>query len=220
MIAALVPAKALDDAKTRLAALLSENERRGLALAMLTDVLKALREVPRLDLIAVVSPDEDVLDHARKQGAEAIAEPANSHGINPALTYALGAISARGVGALLVVLADVPAVTSAEIASLLAALPEGRGAVICPSTAGGTSALALRPPDAMAFHFGPDSFAAHTREAETRGLPTRILRIDSLVRDIDEPDDLRHLISHPAETATQRLLARLKIADRLNAYAR
>ena len=64
MIAALVPAKALDQAKGRLAAVLSEDERRELALAMLEDVLRALQAVSRLDLIAVVSPDAEVLARA------------------------------------------------------------------------------------------------------------------------------------------------------------
>lgn len=215
MIAALVPAKALDQAKGRLAALLREDERRCLALAMLEDVLKALQAVPDIDLIDVVSPDADVLALATDLGAEALAEPPSLRGINQALTHGLSVMSPRGLDALLVVLADVPAVTPAEITSVLRALPGGRGAVICPSSARGTSALALRPPDAIPFRFGPLSFQAHKREAAARGVPARVLRIDSLARDIDEPDDLRDLISHPAETATHRLLAQLQIARRL-----
>ena len=60
MIAALVPAKALDQAKGRLAAILNENERRGLALAMLEDVLRVLRSAEVIESVSVVSPDESV----------------------------------------------------------------------------------------------------------------------------------------------------------------
>ena len=70
MIAALVPVKALDQAKGRLAALLSQEERRVLALAMLEDVLRALQAVPRVEHVAGVSPDTDVLARAEKLGAE------------------------------------------------------------------------------------------------------------------------------------------------------
>src|SRR3989304_10434843 len=104
MIAAIVPAKALDQAKGRLAILLSEEERRQLAIAMLEDVLRALQAVPRLDPIAVVSPDADVLARARALGAQPIAEPRQSRGINQALAHALGLISSPGIDALLVVL--------------------------------------------------------------------------------------------------------------------
>jgi len=215
MIAAIVPAKALDRAKGRLAALLSEAERRELSLAMLEDVLKTLQAVPSLDLIAVVSPDREVLALARELGAEAIPEPASVRGINQALSHAVRVLSERPIDALLVLLADVPAVAPADIASVLGALPPGRGVVLCPSHDKGTSAMALRPPDAIPFRFGPHSFPAHKREAAARGIPAGVLRIPSLARDIDEPDDLCELLSHPAETATQRLLARLRLGQRV-----
>ncbi|MBI2913936.1 MAG: 2-phospho-L-lactate guanylyltransferase [Chloroflexi bacterium] len=219
MIAALVPAKALDQAKGRLAALISEDERRRLALAMLEDVLRALQAVPCLDLIAAVSPDADVLARARALGAEAIAEPPTVRGINQALAHALAALTERP-DALLVVLADVPTASPADITSVVTALPPGRGIALCPSADSGTSALALRPPDVIRFRFGANSFQAHKREAAARGVPARVLRIDSLARDVDGPEDLRHLMSRPAETATHRLLARLGLADRLQIPSR
>ena len=80
-------------------------------------------------------------------------------------------ISLEEPTALFVLLADVPAVTSDEIESVLAALPRDVASVICPSRAEGTSALALRPPDVIDFRFGPDSFAQHEREASARGVP-------------------------------------------------
>ena len=51
MITAIVPAKALDQAKGRLAAILSEAERRELALAMLEDVVRALQSAPAIDAL-------------------------------------------------------------------------------------------------------------------------------------------------------------------------
>ncbi len=215
MIAALVPAKALNLAKSRLSAVLDEEERRQLALAMLEDVLRALQAVPRLNLVATVSPDSEVLARARTLGSEPITEPPSAHGINQALTHALGIISPRGIDALLIVVADVPAISPPDIESVLDALPSDRGAVICPSVAQGTSALALCPPGAIPFRFGQRSFAAHQREAAAHDLPARVLRVDSLANDIDSPDDLLDLISRPADSTTHRLLERLRLPQRL-----
>jgi 2-phospho-L-lactate guanylyltransferase len=213
MIVALVPAKALDQAKGRLAELLSEDERRRLALAMLEDVVRALQGVEAIDSIHVVSPDAEVLDKARQLGAIAIEEPASVRGINQALVHALSTIDPQP-DAVLAVLADVPAVTAEEISSVIAETPD-RGVVICPSSAKGTSALLLRPPEVIPFRFGELSFQSHKRHAAALKIETRVLRIESLERDIDEPDDLRWLIERRGETATHRLLAEIMPAKRM-----
>lgn len=210
MIAAIVPAKALDQAKGRLAALLSESERRELALAMLEDVVRAL--APATDIVAVISPDADVRALATSLGAQAIEEPASVRGINQALSHALESLSPEPE-AVVVVLADVPLITPDDVRSAIAALPE-RGIVICPSHDNGTSLLAMRPAGLIPFRFGPKSFSLHKREAAARSIAAEVQRIDSLSRDIDSPEDLRELAAHPADTATHRLLERLQIASR------
>jgi 2-phospho-L-lactate guanylyltransferase len=212
VITALVPAKALDQAKGRLAAVLGEDERRQLALAMLEDVVRALQAVAAIDGVSVVSPDADVLALASELGAAAIAEPANVRGINQALAHAVEVMSPRPE-ALAVVLADVPEIDPADVASALGALPE-RGIVICPSHDKGTGLLAMRPAGLIPFRFGPLSFSLHKREAAAQGLRAEVVRAESLARDIDSPDDLRALLVRPGDTATHRLLARLDIGAR------
>jgi 2-phospho-L-lactate guanylyltransferase len=221
VIAALVPAKALDQAKQRLAAMLSEAERRALALAMLEDVVRALQSVQAIDSVNVVSPDAEVLERAAELGAATIAEPASVRGINQALGHALSTLEPPGRAgvrpgpdAVLAVLADVPAAAPSDFASILDEAPE-RGVVIVPSSAKGTSALFLRPPGVIPFRFGELSFQMHKREAAARRIEARVLHIERLEHDIDEPDDLRRLLEQPAETATHRLLAQLSLAPRL-----
>jgi 2-phospho-L-lactate/phosphoenolpyruvate guanylyltransferase len=216
MTYALVPAKALDQAKGRLAELLTEHERRSLSLVMLSDVLKALNTARGVDRVFVVSPDQDILRDAERFGADPISQPPSLSGINEALKHALKVISLEEPTALLVLLGDVPAVTTDEIEFIVRALPRDVGAVICPSRAEGTSALALRPPDVIDFRFGPRSFAHHEQEASARGVPLQIMRFDSLLNDVDEPDDLRYLLSHAGDTATHRLLAEMRVAERLS----
>jgi 2-phospho-L-lactate guanylyltransferase len=212
VIAAIVPAKALDQAKGRLAAVLSEDERRELALAMLEDVVRALREVDEIGSVTVISPDIDVLEVARSLGARAEEEPPSVRGINQALSFALESVEPQP-DAVVVVLADVPEMTAADVREALAVLPE-RGLAICPSHDNGTSLLAVRPAGLIPFRFGPKSFSLHKREAAARGVPAEVVRIDSLARDIDTPDDLRELAGRPADTATHRLLERLRLLER------
>ena len=69
----------------------------------------------------------------------------------------------------------------------------------------------------MEFRFGPDSFAQHEHEASARGVPLKTIRLDSLLHDIDEPEDLRYLLSHATDTATHRLLAEMRVSERLEA---
>jgi 2-phospho-L-lactate guanylyltransferase len=209
---ALVPAKALDQAKRRLAAVLGEDERRQLALAMLEDVVRALQSVAAIDSVAVISPDADVRALASELGAAAIEEPPSVRGINQALTHALGAMSPLPE-TLVVVLADVPEVDPADVVRALEQLPE-RGLVICPSHDKGTGLLAMRPAGLIPFRFGPRSFSLHKREAAAQGLRAAVVRAESLARDIDSPDDLRALLSRPGDTATHRLLAQLGIGAR------
>lgn len=213
MIAAIVPAKGLAQAKGRLAAVLSDEERRRLALAMLADVLAPLLAVPRIQATAVVSSDPQVLALATSLGAQAIVEPPPARGVNAALTHAARAFpAAGGIEALLVMPMDVPLLAAADVEAILDALPfdcaQGRpterGVVLCPSRAGGTSALALRPPDAIPFRFGPDSFAAHCHEAALRGLSPTVLPIESLMLDIDSPADLANLLASPCPELAER----------------
>jgi 2-phospho-L-lactate guanylyltransferase len=215
VIAAIVPAKALDHAKGRLAELLTEHERRSLSLVMLSDVLNALHSAHSVERVFVVSPDHEILRDADRFGAEGISQPPSLGGINEALKHALRIISLESPSALFVLLGDVPAVSPVEIESIIAELPHDVGAVICPSRAEGTSALALRPPDAIEFRFGPGSLAQHEHEASARGIPLKTIRLDSLLHDIDEPEDLRYLLSHAANTATHRLLAEMRVGERL-----
>lgn len=191
MIFALVPVKELSEAKARLRPLLDGEQRRALSLAMLQDVLAALRQVSGLQATAVVSRDEAALALARHLGALAIAEPRDLGGLNEALTYASDLLQRQGAQGVLVVPADMPGAQPAEIEELLAAAGARPQVVLSPSRDGGTNALLRCPPDVIPPRFGPRSAAAHRREAEARGVPFRLLRLPSLALDIDGPSDLR-----------------------------
>jgi 2-phospho-L-lactate guanylyltransferase len=213
LIRALVPAKTLGEAKGRLGDVLSLPERRRLALAMLEDVLVALRGVRAIQSTAVVSPDSAVSDLAARLGATPIAESANVQGINQALKRAVSVMS-PAPDALIVIPSDIPELTPDDVEAVLAELPD-RGVAGAPSKDGGTSALALRPPDVIAFRFGDKSFAEHEREAKVAGIPMRVVERDAFSRDVDSPEDLRELLRGKPGAATAHVLAELALTERL-----
>jgi len=209
MNAAVVPVKRLAAGKSRLAGALGREAVEALTLAMLGDVLDALRASGRVDRIVVATPDPDVGEAARALGAEA--RVADDPGLNAALDATRDAV-ADPAGAWLVVLGDVAGAAGADLARLFTALDElgGGGAVLAPARDGGTAALLRRPPAAIPSCFGADSAKAHREAAERAGVAFRELPLPSLAIDLDRADDVRALLaSGAAAPRTRALLARL-----------
>jgi 2-phospho-L-lactate guanylyltransferase len=211
MIAALVPVKRLAQAKSRLLPVLSNGQRRELVLAMLEDVLRLTLSQPGIAATAVVSADDDVLAFARGLGAHPIRESRPARGLNAALAFAADVLARQGADGVLVIPADVPLATPEDIEALQAAWQKAP-VVLCPSHSGGTSALALRPPQAIPFRFGPRSFAAHRRAAVESGLPVAVLSRPGLALDIDRPEDLRAVLAAGPSRSREALRAMAVVA--------
>ena len=173
---AVIPLKGRGEGKTRLASRLGPEERRRLIQQLFRHVAGVLRQSPAISKIVLLSdlrPDdwtgEFVADQARGLNHElqSLAEMLGPH-------------------PLLIIHADLPLVSSDDIAALLAEPLEG--CAIAPDREGtGTNALALRDPSGFAFAFGVDSFARHLEEARDGA---RIVARQGLGLDIDTPDDL------------------------------
>lgn len=193
---AIVPVKALAEAKSRLAPVLSSDARRRLVVQMLGDVLAALAATPAVARTLVVTPDAEVAAIASAKGAEVIDE-ALPTSLNGALRTALHASDCGPHGRCLILPADVPLVTADEIMALLSAAPAPSTAhrvTIAPShDGGGTNALVLIDHDVMGPSFGPDSFKRHLELAQALHLNPRVVRLPGLGFDIDMPEDLRRL---------------------------
>ncbi|HYB58379.1 MAG TPA: NTP transferase domain-containing protein, partial [Alphaproteobacteria bacterium] len=119
-VVAVVPAKDLGQAKERLAGLLAPEERRGLARAMLEDVLTTLRAVPPLAGILVVTRDAELAALARASGAYLMSD-LRHEGPTAAIALAARRLAADGAAAMLAVpaLAGILVVTrDAELAAL------------------------------------------------------------------------------------------------------
>jgi 2-phospho-L-lactate guanylyltransferase len=210
VIAAVVPAKSLAGAKSRLLRQLPQPAVERLCLAMLCDVVDALRAVPALARVAVVTPDPAVADAARAAGAEVLLRP--DPGLNPSIEAAAAAFAPGAQDGVLVVLGDVAGARSREIERLVAALP-GRGVVLAPSRDGGTCALLRVPRDVIPAGFGPDSARVHRERAARAGVECVELELPSLAIDVDEPEDLAELRkSGSAGPRTRAVLDELEVA--------
>jgi 2-phospho-L-lactate guanylyltransferase len=192
MNVAVVPVKRLAAGKSRLRDALGDAQVEALALAMLGDVVDAIRASGCVDRIVVATPDPEVGDAARALGAEA--RVADDPGLRAALD-ATAAAYADPAGALLVVLGDVAGASGRDVAALFAALAGGAGAVLAPARDGGTAALLRRPPGAIPSCFGPDSAAAHRAAAARAGVAFRELPLPSLAIDLDRESDLAALLA-------------------------
>lgn len=203
---AVVPMKALAEAKRRLAPAHPPAMRRALAVAMFEDVLAALNGAHGLDGILVATPDPDIAAMARAGGADVIDEDARA-GLNAAVAAAGRHLARDGRRAMLVLPGDVPATRPEEIDALVAAHRDGHDAVIVPAHDGlGTNALLVAPPDAITFAYGAGSFAAHLAVARRAGLSPLVLRLAGIGLDCDTPEDLARFTRLPGEGATRRLL--------------
>ncbi len=207
--APLVPVKALDEAKGRLAPALNPIERRLLVIAMLEDVVAALQGVPGLERPAVISPDREIWRRAVAMGCRVVEEEPGAADLNRSLLDAAARLHA-GTG-LLVVAADLPLASPAAIGGVLAAAA-GAPVVVVPSRDGaGTNVLAWRDPASFAPAFGPASASRHL------AAPGAVRHQDpDLAADVDTVADLRSVAaSVDPGSVTGRRLRDLRLPDRL-----
>jgi len=214
MHACLVPVKELSQAKERLAPLLDRADRRRLTLAMLADVLDTAQASAALDLIAVVSRDDEALAAARDAGALPLKEADGVWGLNAALEFARRRLRLESASQLLVLPCDIPLLAPADVASLVDAVARAPSVALVPSPNGGTNALAMSPADLIAFRFGRRSASAHREEARRAAADFRRLDLPRLALDIDTPADLLRLASRARDGRTADLLRSLPLPAR------
>ena len=182
----IVPVQALASAKSRLAEVLTDRARADLVLAMLGDVLEAVRAAHDGPLL-LVTPDEQYEPAAALVQATLLADAGT--GYNEAVRFALASTEVATAGAAVVVPADQARAQPADVREALDALATHE-VVVVPSLDGGTGLLGLRPPDAIEPAYGPGSAVAHEEAARAAGRSVAVLRLASLERDVDTVADL------------------------------
>ena len=197
---ALVPVKNLDSAKQRLGACLGA-DRAGFTLAMLEDVLIALNDSRKVRRVAIVTADTQVAEMGKAYGAVLINE-VFPDGMNQAIHLGMETLRKLGARRVLVIPADVPLATGAEIDRLMLELELQRALTGNPAIGigpsadqNGTNFLCLPTGCHFEFHYGHDSYRQHQGEGMANALTPVALMSSTLARDIDHAQDVYDLIA-------------------------
>jgi 2-phospho-L-lactate guanylyltransferase len=174
MWAVLLPVKNTPQAKSRLSSL-PAGVRAELAQAFFADVRTAALDTPQVGQIIVVG---DVVPDFTHPKVTYVADP--SAGLNPALVHA-STLVAPNTG-ILALMADLPAISPAEISAALAEAENFARSFICDAEGIGTTALMAHTPAELDPRFGPRSRAAH---AASGAVELQLPDLAGMRRDVD-----------------------------------
>jgi 2-phospho-L-lactate guanylyltransferase len=187
---AIVPIKPLNLGKSRLASVLTQQERMNLNSHFLTHTLETLNAIPGIEHVLVISRDQKALALARDHGARTIQEDGNSQ-LNVALaraTFVAEKYATRGV---LILPVDLPLITPEDVSNLIEKAKDPPVVVVAPDRHHlGTNALLVCPTGIIQYAFGPGSFELHCERARQAGARLEIVDFPGLELDIDLPEDL------------------------------
>jgi len=174
---------------------------------MLEDVLEALSAAGGLTGIVVVTVEPAATAIALRYGAKVWIDGARD-GHTGAVTVAAHQLAAKG-SAMLTMPGDIPRVTAADVAHVMAAHPAGAAFTIAPAwDERGSNAILCSPADLVPLRFGSDSFFPHLAAARAVGLEPTIVRNDSIALDLDEAAELARFMKKRSRTRTWELLDR------------
>jgi 2-phospho-L-lactate/phosphoenolpyruvate guanylyltransferase len=187
---AIVPVKPLRRGKSRLAGVLTEDERAVLNYSMLGNTLKTLSEVKSISQILVISRDPQALTLAHEYHARTVKEDGRPE-LNLALQRATTVAKVYSAQGVIILPADIPLINPNDIEELLSRTGHPPEVIIVPDRReDGTNALVINPVGQMDYLFGPGSFRRHIQQAEQAGYRVEIFRMPSIELDLDLPEDL------------------------------
>lgn len=176
---------AAETPKTRLADVLSGDERRGFAEAMLADVLTAVSEAGETPEVLSTAPLSVEADLGLSLDAAVTVDDRR-------LTPAVNAVVEETDGPVAVVMADLAIATPDALSRLFATDGD---VVVAPGRGGGTNALVVREPAFRVDYHGA-SFLDHLRAAEDVGGEVAVVDSHRLATDVDTRSDLVEVLIH------------------------
>lgn len=187
---AIVPVKPLRRGKSRLADVLTEDERADLNRRLLAHTLDTLKSIPEIEHVLVISRDPAALALSREHGARTVQEDGAPH-LNVALARATVVAQNYATRGILIIPADLPLITPEDVRLMLERVNEPPVVVVAPDRRHqGTNALLVCPAGLIEYDFGPGSFQRHCERARQVGARLEILELPSLALDMDLPEDL------------------------------
>ncbi len=209
-----IPIKDLPEAKTRLSAVLTPEERAEFAASMFQDVIASAKQTPGIQQILVVTPEGPAAVLARERGAELLLE-SHTDGLNRAVQIGINQAQRSGVARLLIVHADLPMILPQDLELFF---QDKSKIMISPSRdLDGTNTLLLSPPNIIQPRYGRRSFDTHIALAHEAGAEPVVVKNDRLGLDIDTPQDLLHLCELKPGGYSGAFLKKHRIEERLQA---
>jgi 2-phospho-L-lactate guanylyltransferase len=187
---AIVPVKPLRRGKSRLAGLLSEEQRTRLNRYLLEHTLTILNEISDIEHTLVVSRDPAALALTRSMGGRTVLEDGAPQ-FNTAIKRATIVAKAQGARAVLILPADLPMLRSSDLKALLRRGKNPPTIVIAPDRRqDGTNGLFVNPAGLIEYGYGPGSFQRHCQRATEAGATLEVVNSERIGLDLDLPEDL------------------------------
>ena len=191
---AIVPVKPLRRGKSRLADVLSQDERTDLNRYLLENTLNTLNEISDIEHVLVVSRDSEALSMARDLGARTVQENGTPD-LNIALARATIVAQTYATRGVLILPVDLPLITPEDVRAMMERIGEPPVVVVAPDRyRDGTNALLVCPSGLIEYQYGPGSFGKHCELARAAGARLEICELPSVALDLDNPEDLELVV--------------------------
>jgi len=189
---AVIPVKPLDHAKSRLAGILTLEQRASLVIRLFEHTLDVLCDWNILSLIMVVSASQKIWQISERYGVNVLKEP-EAINLNLSLEFARQEIIRRGADAMLIVAADIPGLNRSSLRKIFEYTQKNNPfVVIAPDRPKkGTNVMYLSPPGIINFSYGPDSFLKHRGKASLVNADFYCVLDPLLNFDVDTPSDFK-----------------------------
>ena len=175
---ALIPFKPANP-KTRLSAILDQEEREQLARAMLEDVKAAVKD-------AMCSPVLVCSELFDSEDVQVTVTDAN-------LNETLNSLLPQNIGPTMIIMADLPLANAESIRRVTSTKMD---LAIVPGRGGGTNVIFMKEPEKFHVDYYGTSFLKHMKIAAEADLSVDVIDSFRLHTDIDEPEDLVELLIH------------------------
>jgi 2-phospho-L-lactate guanylyltransferase len=177
---------------------------------MLHDVLKSIASSDEIESTIVVTPEQEAVNLAKSFGFSTILEK-EQRGVNFAVNIANEYCLNNGASSTIIIPADIPLIKPEDIKKIVNSSRNDQSVVIIPSKRmDGTNALLRSPPDVIKTSYDSSSYTVHKKYASEQKIPISILKLYSVMLDLDLQEDLKEFMDKESETQTYKFLSKIK----------
>lgn len=184
----VIPMKDPEQSKTRLGDVLPVKARAALARTLFRNTLRVLHAVDSGLHICVVTSSPAIAHIAHPFCAQVLDDP--GEGLSAAAMAGARYAAHHRFRSACILPGDLADPSQEDFRTLFAAPRPDGSVTLAPAHDGGTNALIVSPPEALAFAYGPGSCRAHQTAAEDAGLSCLMMPLPSLLYDVDRSSDL------------------------------